>query len=137
MNTATSTMEITPAQMPLATLEAPSFGSVSNTASTLIWNGKLPDTSASEMLLASSSEKLPLISALPPRIACLIAGAQYRCPSSTIASWRPTFSLVTRPNCSAPSVLNRSWILRWPNSSLAACACETPFPSIWARFSTK
>ena len=69
MKMATSTREIAPTQMPFATLEAPSFGSVSKTASTLIWKGKLPLTSASAMLLASSSEKRPEISALPPVIA--------------------------------------------------------------------
>lgn len=61
MNAATKSSEKTPTQMPLATLAAPSFGSVSNTASILIWNGKLPETSASAMLLISSSENGPEI----------------------------------------------------------------------------
>ena len=61
MKIATHSSEKMPTQMPLATLAAPSLGSVSNTALTLIWNGKLPLTNASAMDFASSSEKLPVI----------------------------------------------------------------------------
>ena len=69
MNNATHSSESTPTHTPFETLAAPSLGSVSKTALTLIWNGKLPLTSASAMDFISSSEKRPDISALPPVIA--------------------------------------------------------------------
>ena len=84
--TITATIDQIPTQIPLRTLSAPSFGSVSKTASTLIWKGKLPLTRASAMFLHSSSEKSPEIEAVPPVIGSLMFGAQYSLPSRTIAN---------------------------------------------------
>ena len=76
MKAVSSTIARIPAKMPLFTLSAPSDGAVSKTALTLIWKGKLPLVSASAMFCASSLEKRPEISALPPVMLPWITGAQ-------------------------------------------------------------
>ena len=94
MNSATSTVAIPAAILPLSMESWPSSGPMVRSSRNFIAAGSAPDRSSTARLVEDSTVKLPVMMPVPPPIWLWMVGAEITLSSSTMANGSPICAAV-------------------------------------------
>ena len=106
----------------------PRLGPMVRTSMTFSLTGNAPERSRMARFFASSSVRLPVMTALPPVIGSLTTGAVNTSPSSKMAILWPTLAAVKSANLSAPSSVNSMATTFWLPFSICSFAVFKSLP---------
>ena len=132
MKERTSSKAMIAARLPASTESLPKPGPTVLSSSTSSGAGRAPARKSKASSFASSTEKPPVMTPLPPNIGDCIRGALTTVLSRTTASISPTCSCVTFPNRLAPVALKRK-LTTGLLSSKTVCASSRCSPLTYVR----